>query len=316
MVAHAMILCVTLNPCLDKTLSVPEWKPGDNVRGTALRETVGGKGNNVARALRRLGLQARPATFLGGSVGARCTMLMTSDDGFDPLVVGTEASTREILTVRSEITPATAFFDPDPIISEVEAETLLKAIEQALTGGEVEAITLSGSSPGASTHGLFSDMIALARARKIPAFLDTYGPSLEAIWGFWPEVMQLNRREAGLLLRKPSPSEADLQGLLENWARRGVKVAVVTDGPAQVLARVDGRPYRVLPPKIDAINPIGSGDCLLAGLVSGFLEGLDPKPLLSRGVASAVANALIWDAGAIEAAEVRRIEAEIVVEAG
>ena len=56
-----MILCVTLNACLDKTLTVPPWRPGDLVRGTAVREVVGGKGNNVARALR----EARP----GGAAG-------------------------------------------------------------------------------------------------------------------------------------------------------------------------------------------------------------------------------------------------------
>ena len=50
-----MILCVTLNPCLDKTLTVPAWKPGDLVRGSAVREVVGGKGNNVARALKGWG---------------------------------------------------------------------------------------------------------------------------------------------------------------------------------------------------------------------------------------------------------------------
>ena len=65
-----MILCVTLNPCLDKTLIVPAWRPGDSVRGRAVREVVGGKGNNVARALTRLGRSVRPATFLGGPVGA------------------------------------------------------------------------------------------------------------------------------------------------------------------------------------------------------------------------------------------------------
>src|SRR4051794_13967124 len=74
-----MILCVTLNPCLDKTLTVPPWRPGDNVRGTAVREVVGGKGNNVARALIRLGRPVRPVTFFGGAVGARCEELMRRD---------------------------------------------------------------------------------------------------------------------------------------------------------------------------------------------------------------------------------------------
>ena len=58
-----MILCVTLNPCLDKTLTVPSWKPGDLVRGTELRHVVGGKGNNVARALLNLGRNPGPSRF-------------------------------------------------------------------------------------------------------------------------------------------------------------------------------------------------------------------------------------------------------------
>ncbi len=80
----AMILCVTLNACLDKTLTVPAWQPGDNVRGTEVREVVGGKGNNVARALRRLGRPARPVTFLGGPVGQRCMDLLRLEPDLDP----------------------------------------------------------------------------------------------------------------------------------------------------------------------------------------------------------------------------------------
>src|SRR5438874_5208380 len=90
----AMILCVTLNPCLDKTLTVPAWRPGDLVRGIAVREVVGGKGNNVSRALRRLGQQPRPVTFLGGLTGDSCAALLRNDDGLDPLTIPTEAPTR------------------------------------------------------------------------------------------------------------------------------------------------------------------------------------------------------------------------------
>jgi 1-phosphofructokinase family hexose kinase len=310
-----MILCVTLNPCLDKTLTVPTWKPGDNVRGTAIREVVGGKGNNVARALKRLGRAVRPATFLGGPVGDRCEALLRSDDGFDPLVTRTGAPTREILTVRAVDVESTAFFDPDPTVTSEEAESLLRQVEQALAGGSIEALTLSGSSPSQATHGLYSDLIALAKARKVPAFLDTYGPALEGIWGFWPEAIQLNRREAAAHLRKPRASDADLVRLLQGWSRRGVRVAIVTDGPGAVLARVGGRDYRAMPPEIEPVNPIGSGDSLLAGLVDAHLAGLEPEAMLKRAVAAAVANALVWDAGAVDAEEVRRLEERVAVEA-
>jgi tagatose 6-phosphate kinase len=316
MVDLAMILCVTLNPCLDKTLTVPDWKAGDNVRGLAVREVVGGKGNNVARALKRLGRVARPATFLGGAVGSRCEGLFRGVEGFDPLIVPTQAPTREILTVRAPNVEPTAFFDPDPAVTLDEAEALLRAVEKALAVGDVEALTLSGSSPSPSTHGLYSELIALAKARKVPAFLDTYGPALEGIWGFWPEAIQLNRREAGLYLRKPNPTEADLDRMLADWSRRGVHLAVVTDGPGMVLARIKGKSYRATPPKIEPVNPIGSGDCLLAGLVDASLSGLEPEAVLRRGVAAAVANALVWDAGAIDPETIRRMESEVVLESG
>ncbi len=312
----SMILCVTLNPCLDKTLSVPPWQPGDSVRGLATREVVGGKGNNVARALTRLGRAARPVTFLGGAVGQHCQTLLQRDDGLDPLVTPTEAPTRVILTVRTEgSAEQSAFFDPNPIIQTAVAEALLHRVEGALTQGAITALTLSGSSPAPATHGLYSDLIALARGKRIPVFLDAYGPALEAIWGFWPDVIQLNRTEAGLYLRNPSPTDAEVWDLLDGWTRHGVTYAIVTAGPRPVLVQHRARRLRAIPPAIEPVNPIGSGDCLLAGLTDAWLAALDPESTLRRALACAVANALVWDAGAIDPEEVRRQEERITVEA-
>jgi 1-phosphofructokinase family hexose kinase len=296
-----MILSVTLNACLDKTLSVPPWRPGDLVRGTAVREVVGGKGNNVARALARLGRPARPVSPLGGAVGARCVELLRTADGLDPVVVKTAAVTREILTVRTEGGDAqTAFFDPDPAITEDEAEALYKAVEAELGRGEVQLLTLSGSSPSPATHRLYSELIALARSRRLPAFLDTYGPALDEVWGFWPDVLQLNRREAAGHLDSPHPDDEAVFGLLADWGRHGVQVGIVTDGARPALVQARGERFRVTPPPIEAVNPIGSGDCLLAGLADGWLSGLETEALLRHGFGCAVANAMVWDAGAID----------------
>ncbi|MGE3820842.1 MAG: 1-phosphofructokinase family hexose kinase [Isosphaeraceae bacterium] len=309
-----MILCVTLNPCLDKTLTVPPWRPGDSVRGTAAREVVGGKGNNVARALSRLDRKARPVTFLGGPTGHHCETLLRREDGLDPLVVRTISETRVILTVRTEGTnEQSAFFDPDPAVTENEAEEMFRGVEAALGEGTVKALTLSGSSPSTATHGLYSDLISLANARNLPVFLDTYGPPLDAIWGFWPQSIQLNRREIATHLRKPAPAvtDRDVLSLLARWAGHGVSRAVVTDGPNPALARLDGVEYRVIPPSIEAVNPIGSGDCLMAGLADGWLSGLSGEALIRHAFGCALANALVWDAGAIDPA-VARIQGESV----
>jgi 1-phosphofructokinase family hexose kinase len=313
-----MILCVTLNPCLDKTLVVPPWLPGDSVRGRSQSEVVGGKGNNVARALTRLGRSARPVTFLGGAVGSYCETLLRRDDALDPVVIPSEAPTRVILTARTEGCPdQTAFFDPDPSISPAEAEALYQQVETLMTTAPVEALTLSGSSPAPATHGLYSDLIGLAQTHKRLVLLDTYGPALSAVWGFWPDLIQLNRREAAAHLRNPKATDAELFALLDDWARRGVRVGLVTNGPGPVLVQAFGRRYRAVPPRIEPVNPIGSGDCLLAGLADGWLSGLDrdPEALLRHGIACAVANAMVWDAGGIEAEEVKRQEADIITEA-
>jgi 1-phosphofructokinase family hexose kinase len=310
-----MILCVTLNPCLDKTLTVAPWRPGELVRGTALREVVGGKGNNVARALVRLGRHARPATFLGGAIGAQCETLLRRDDRLDPLVVPTGAPTRVILTVRTDSSASqTAFFDPDPAVTAGDADALAARVDEVLQTGTVTALTLSGSSPAPPTHGLYSDLISVAQTRMVPVFLDTYGPALRAIWGFWPTVIQLNRREAAAHLGKQALSDPDVTALLTEWHRHGVSCGIVTDGPNPILIVLRGHRYRVIPPKITPVNPIGSGDSLLAGLVDGWLHELEPEPLFRHAVACAVANALVWDAGAIDSASAARHRDSIAIE--
>jgi fructose-1-phosphate kinase PfkB-like protein len=102
--------------------------------------------------------------------------------------------------------------------------------------------------------------------------------------------------------------------LLDSWSKHGVTYGVITDGPRQVLVRFQNEVYHVTPPTIDAVNPIGSGDSLLAGLTDGWLAGLEPVPLIRRAVACAVANALVWDAGAIQPEEVCRLESAIEVQ--
>ena len=238
------VLCVTLNPCLDKTLTVPAWKPGDNVRGTAIREVVGGKGNNVARALKGLGQSARPATFLGGSTGSRCELLLKRDDGMEPLVIASSAETRTILTVRTgETAEQSAFFDPDPAISAHEADLMLEAIRLEIQSGHVQALTLSGSSPSVSTHRLYGDLIRLAKESGITVLLDTYGKAFTNLNAASPDVIQLNRKEvAGILgLQSDELSEPLIFDWLKGWVEKGTRLAVLTQGPESCSPEDSGR---------------------------------------------------------------------------
>lgn len=310
------ILCVTLNPCLDKTLTVPPWQPGDNVRGTSVREVVGGKGNNVARALKRLGHTARPCTFLGGSTGHRCETLLNRDDGLDGIFIPTKAETRTILTVRTgDTAEQSAFFDPDPAISTAEAAQLHFMIDQELKSGHVQALTLSGSSPSAATHSAYADLVLLARQNAIPVLLDTYGAALKHLGLASPDILQLNRKEvAGQLgISQDSISSDDIFLWLQARIQSGTRLAVVTQGPDSVLAATAEGLWQATPPAIQPVNPIGSGDCFLAGLTTATLSHKSTEETLKYAVACAVANALVWDAGAISADSVHAITTHVRV---
>jgi fructose-1-phosphate kinase PfkB-like protein len=129
--------------------------------------------------------------------------------------------------------------------------------------------------------------------------------------------MQLNRREAAAHLRTNTSDLTDAQVvvLLDSWSRHGVRSGIVTNGPSPAFAKLHGRHYRVRPPAIAAVNAIGSGDCLLAGITDAWLRQLDAEATLRHGLACAVANALVWDAGAIDPATVERYAPAVVIEA-
>lgn len=296
------ILSLTLNPCLDKTLTVPEWKQGDNVRGSSVRAVVGGKGNNVARALKALGASVRPMTFLGGATGRYCENLLRLDDGLDPVLIHSQAETRTILTLRTgETSKQTAFFDPDPAISESEAIALLDLVNEHLESGNVRALTLSGSSPSLFTHTAYADCVRMARKFGVPVLLDTYGPALRHLGDAVPDVIQLNLKEAAcyLGLNPTDVSQEQLVSWLSGWVSRGCLIAVVTRGPEAAIAVTQAGSFSMIPPEVNVVNPIGSGDCFMAGLTFGLLHNMQVYEHLRFASGCAVANAMVWDAGAI-----------------
>ena len=135
----------------------------------------------------------------------------------------------------------------------------------------------------------------------MPVFLDTYGPALDRIWGFWPTVIQLNRREAAIRLRKPSITDDDMAGLLQEWHRRGVSCAVVTDGPNPVSIIYRGRRYRAIPPQINRSTRSARATRFWPAWLR-LVNRLEPEALVRHAIGCAIANALVWDAGAIEPA--------------
>ena len=273
-----MNLCVTLNPCLDKTLVVPPWTPGEHqVRGRSFSQVVGGKGVNVARALRRLSHPAEPALFLGGELGQLCHRLLREQDGFEPLVTWTQSPTREILTLRTEDTAdQTAFFDPNPTILPGERDEFAEKLIAAFAGG-VTWCAMSGSSPCRATDDLYAILVQQARTKGVSTLVDTYGdcfrPALEAV----PDAIKLNRQECEQALGMHLDSPQSIRDALRRIRDTGVRYVAVTFGPLGMAAAWDQFVTAWKPPAVHLVNPIGAGDAMTAGLIDALSRGDEPS---------------------------------------
>ncbi len=311
-----MNICVTLNPCLDKSLVVPPWQPGQHqVRGTAFGQVVGGKGVNVARALARLGVAVRPALFLGGEIGQLCHSLLRTQDRFDPLVAWTKAPTREILTVRTADTAEqTAFFDPNPEILPAERDDLARQLQEVFSAASSAGTTwcaMSGSSPCWVTDGCYAALVRQARQVGIRTLVDTYGGCLSAALEAGPDVVKMNRQECEEVTGKPLDSTSAIRRALA-WIRAyGVSLAAITFGPRGVVAAWENQVLAWRPPPIREVNPIGAGDAMAAGVIDALLREEDPAHACRWGMACAVSSVGRWVACDFDPGEAKSIRERI-----
>ncbi|MHB8970336.1 MAG: 1-phosphofructokinase family hexose kinase [Pirellulaceae bacterium] len=304
-----MNLCVTLNPCLDKTLVVPPWTPGEHqVRGRSFSQVVGGKGVNVARALRRLSHPAQPALFLGGELGQLCHRLLREQDGFEPLVTWTQSPTREILTLRTEDTAnQTAFFDPNPTILPGERDEFAAKLVAAFAAG-VTWCVMSGSSPCRATDDLYATLVRQARKKGVSTLVDTYGDCFGMALAAVPDVVKLNRQECEQALGMQLDSPQSMREALQRIRDTGVRYVAVTCGPLGMAAAWDQHVTAWKPPAIELVNPIGAGDAMTAGLVDALSRGDEPSRSFRWAMACAVASVEHW-----VACDFQRCEAEAML---
>ncbi|HUT73851.1 MAG TPA: 1-phosphofructokinase family hexose kinase [Armatimonadota bacterium] len=301
-----MILTVTLNPCVDKTIALDTLALGAFNHAAAAHDVAGGKATNVARMAKHLGAPVRSLVMLGGESGRLVERLIRDRDGIEPIVVRTQAPTRNIVTVRErDRKRATAYVEPSPEITPAEAEELMARYADALAGTRI--VCFGGSAPHPILDDAYARMIRLARERGLCTILDSRGEALRRGVRAIPFMVKPNVIESeGLLGRPLADDEARWQAVA--WYRQaGIELVVVTMGQSGALIDWAGRRWRARPPLIEEVNPVGSGDCVVAGFACGILWGWDPERTLRLALAAGAANAAVWDAASPARADVEAL---------
>lgn len=285
-----MIVTVTPNPALDRTLEFDVVRPGAVNRARSVHVEPSGKGVNVSRALAVNGVASRAILPMGGAEGRQLAELLDSE-GIDYVAVPVRQSVRVNVSVLTADGAVTKLNEPGQGLAPDEVDAIEQAIERTIQGAAPGVGWIVGS--GSLAPGMGADFYARlaerAHANGAGFALDSSGPALRAGLAARPELIKPNRDELAELADWPLRTLGDLVGAASMVRTSGVVlVSLGCDGA--VLVDGEGALHGDAPVEA-AKSAVGAGDNLLAGYLS--------VPCASR--AEALREALAWAAVAVRA---------------
>lgn len=305
-----MIITVTLNAAIDKTLIVPNFQPGRRHRTVEQGTLPGGKGVNVARTLKRLGVPVIATGFQGGPTGTRIVETLTAEQVLSDFV-----------RIRDESRTNTALLDPTngvqteinergPMVSEAEVEFFRDKLLYLASGAAM--VVFAGSLPRGVEASLYADLVRDLRATGVLVAVDAEGEVLQLAARAAPGLVSPNRREAEELVGYEFSGDADAEAVDALGAIRGLgpSEALITlpDGCVASLGNGNGRSVqRARIAQQEAVAPIGSGDAFLAGFLAARYQGKKDVECLRYAVACGADSTQRLGAGVIDANEVARL---------
>jgi 1-phosphofructokinase family hexose kinase len=309
-----MIITVTLNPALDRTLQVPNFTQGRRHRSIEQMTMPGGKGINVARVIKRLGQPVIATGLAGGATGARVVEELND-----------EAILNSFVRIREESRTNTAVLDPTtgshteinergPAVSPAELELFREKLLYLAQGARM--CVFAGSLPRGVEPDIYAELIREVKRLGVAAVLDTEGEPLRLAMRAEPDVVSPNELEAEELVGQEFNDDDDRTGAVVEMARLGAGEAIMTvrDGCYGHVIEEGHTLYRVSVEEQEVHSRIGSGDAFLAGYVAARYTGRPAVECLRYGVACGAESIHHFGAGVLDPAKAQRLLASVQAE--
>ncbi len=287
-----MILTVTANPLIDRTLHLQSFRLGQVHRTSQISEIAGGKGINVARMIKTLGEPVHAITFIGGGYGNRLKELL-EHESIPNTTIQTISPTRFQVSILDNSNGIyTDILDQGTFVSNAELDCLLYETENLLKNKkDIQWLILSGSAPHRKAAFLYYELIKIANKYNIKSILDSYGEMFKQGVKAKPYCIKQNRKEAELFIGKPIKSKAKVLNIIKKLLDIGIQLPIISLGKDGVIAGHNGNYWEVRPPTIKVVNTVGSGDALVGALAVALTQGHSIPESLRCGVAAGTANA-------------------------
>lgn len=307
-----MILCVNANAAIDKTVVVNEFRLNAIQRPERVMALPGGKGCNVARALKRLGEEPVVTGWVGGYAGHFIEDGLRAE-GIAAEFVWTAFESRTCLSILDPIDHTlTELYEKGEAIP-VEQAAEFKAYFAANVA-RFSAVTLSGSLPPGVPSDFYRQLIDIARTSSVPVLLDSSGAALRQGVAAPPYLIKPNEAEVGELIGRRLKTRSDFAGAARELSVQHQTRVVISIGAEGAIAAEGTDVWHVRPPQIAVASAVGSGDCLLAGVACGLTRGFTFETAVQYGVAAGAANALTVGAGQFTLDDFSAILSRVAVE--
>jgi 1-phosphofructokinase family hexose kinase len=310
-----MLLSLTPNPSIDRLLLAPGFRHAEVLRVAEARASAGGKGLNVARVARTLGLPVRVCGPLAGMTGQQIEALARAE-GFDACWSWLARGESRVCTlVTDQAAPDTLTLNErGPTMGAADWDALARLVEDEVARATVVAV--SGSlPPGVAAEQLAALLRRLADRGAV--YLDTSGDALAQALDLPLALLKVNAEELGQALHTPIATPEQARGAAARVQVHGPAAVIVTLGKDGAVAVGSGGAWLARSPQVAAISAVGSGDALLAGVAAGLARQHGLAEALRLGVACGAANTLTAGAGVLRMEDVARLrEATTLTELG
>jgi 1-phosphofructokinase family hexose kinase len=310
-----VIVTVTLNAALDRTLTVPNFQRGQRHRASQVLTLAGGKGINIARALKRLDVPVVATGLAGGRTGTRIVEELTAEAILNDFVrIGEESRTSTAVVDPTE-SSYTEINEWGPRVTDVELEVLLDKIRYLSRGADF--VVFAGSLPRGVEENFYGEATRELARRGVQVVLDTEGQPLVFGTEAEPWLVSPNQREAEHVVGQELEDEEDFLMALDAIAELGARnVHITLESGSYALFREERQPrrYKALAPTVEAISTVGAGDVLLAQFIAAHVAGKSAEEALKLAVAAGAASTLEVGAGRFDPREAGRLVAGVQVD--
>ena len=284
-----MIYTVTLNPAVDREMTVDAIAFDTVLRALEWRVDCGGKGFNVARMLKSLGTSSVALGFAAGKSGEMLNDKLQSL-GIETAFVWVDGETRtNVSIVSAENGQYVKANEPGPTINEAGLAQLAQKTRDLVKAGDWWV--LAGSLPPGVEPSYYTELITIIQSAGAKVFLDTSDEALRQNCGAKPLLVKPNDEEAHALTGLPVNTPAEIAAVGRAISAMGPASVVISLGKVGAVLVDKGKAWLAASPEIVAANPIGAGDSMVAGIVWGLSQGDSMQDALCKGIACGAATA-------------------------